>query len=171
MATSSAWNKLSLLHPRTIGALYRRKVCGESGPRGGGAWPTAALHRPDGLMGSGSPRIRLTGRNRRSSGINSCRLPGTVRLGLLVRCTRWRILVLSISDRFEGSMMETVTPERWSLKACVRRLPDCHRQGRATMTHHRLVLTAVAVFRWCRNLDVIFIMFKMLRKDITAWIR
>jgi hypothetical protein len=126
----------------------------------------AALLLRVSLPGSDPPEVRPSGRIRRSSGVDSCQLLGAVRLGFLVVDTRRRDLVSGFSDRFKGSTAMTSPPRRWSLGACARRLPGCHRQdqagsgmGAATAARRRLVLAAAVVVRWFRDHDVMFIMF------------
>lgn len=102
----------------------------------------------------------------RSPGVDSCHLLRAVRLGFLFM---WRYLVSGVSDLCKSSTTATAAPGRWSLGACARRLPGCHRQGQAgssrgvaTAAYRQLVHTVVVVVWWSRNLNVIFIMFEML---------
>ena len=76
------------------------------------------------------------------------------------------ILVSEDLAQFKGSIATTSALGRWSLGARARRLSGCHRQGQAgsgkgaaTAARQRLILTAVVVARWSKDLDVIFIMF------------
>ena len=87
----------------------------------------------------------------------------------LVQSTCVLGLVLQVSDQFKGSMATTSSLGRWSLGARARRLPDCHQQwhagsgnGAATAARRRLALAAVVFVRWSKDLDVIFIMFRIL---------
>jgi hypothetical protein len=112
------------------------------------------------LPGSDPPRVRLSERSRRSSRVDSCRLLGAVRLWFLVMWRDW------CEDLCKSSTTTTAALGCWSLGARARRLLVCHRQGQAdsgrgvaTATRRRLVLTAVMVIQWSRNLAVISIMF------------
>jgi hypothetical protein len=75
--------------------------------------------------------------------------------------------VSGASDLCKGAM--AAAPGRWSLGARAKRLHGYHRHGlagsswgAAIAASHRLVLAAIVVVQWCRNLDVIFIMLEML---------
>ena len=87
----------------------------------------------------------------------------------LVQSTCVLGLVLQVSDQFKGSMATTSSLGRWSLWTRARRLPDCHQQwqcrlrnGAATAARRRLALAAIVVVRWSKDLDVNFIMFRIL---------
>jgi hypothetical protein len=66
-------------------------------------------------------------------------------------------------------MATTLALGCWSLGARAQKLPDYHKQcqvgsssGAATTVHRRLTLTVVAIIRWFKDLDVIFIIFRVL---------
>jgi hypothetical protein len=74
----------------------------------------------------------------------------------------WQDLMSGALDLFEGSTATITVSGRLSFGA--RRVPD--RQGQAgsgrEAARRRLDLTVVVVVLWCRNLDVIFIIFEVL---------
>jgi hypothetical protein len=86
----------------------------------------------------------------------------------LVESMYFTSLVLQASDQFKGSTATILALRRWSLGTRARRLPDCHQQcqvdsgmGAAIAAHRRLTPAAVVVVRWSKDLNVIFIMFRL----------